>query len=329
MSHKNDKAVDYTADPHLTPEVKKFLDILNAPGGKPVESLSVPDARKVLVDAQKSVKVDLSGVSVAEKTITAGDYTLLLHIVKPDGAAPLLPGFLFIHGGGWVLGDFPTHQRLVRDLVVHSGAAAVFVNYTPTPDEHYPRAIDEIFAATQWLAENGREIGIDGSNIAIVGNSVGGNMSAVTAIRCNEKGAPRLKCQVLMWPVTNADFDTKSWRRYGEQRFLTASLMQWMWGLYTTNDAQRLEPYASPLQATSNQLKGLPPTLIQVAENDILRSEGEAYGRKLSDAGVPCTTIRYNGVIHDWGMLNGLAHLPETRSLILHAAAELKFHLGL
>ncbi|WP_298710091.1 alpha/beta hydrolase [Chitinophaga sp.] len=328
MSHKNDKAAGYSADPHLTPEVRKFLDILNAPGSVPVESLPVPEARQVLTTAQQSFKTDVSGVTVTEKTITAGDFTLLLHIVKPEGAAPLLPGFLFIHGGGWVLGDFPTHQRLVRDLVVHSGAAAVFVNYTPTPNQHYPRAIDEIFAATQWLAENGREIGVDGNNIAIVGNSVGGNMSAVTAIRCNEKGGPKLKCQVLMWPVTNADFETKSWRRYGEQRFLTASLMKWMWSLYTTKDSQRDEPYASPLQAAPEQLKGLPPTLIQVAENDILRSEGEAYGRKLSEAGVQATTIRYLGVIHDWGLLNGLAHLPETRSLVLHAAAELKFHLG-
>ncbi len=147
----------------------------------------------------------------------------------------------------------------MRDLVVHSGAAAVFVNYTPTPDAAYPRAIDEIFAATQWLAENGREIGVDGSNIAIVGNSVGGNMSAVTAIRCNEAGAPKLKCQVLMWPVTNADFETKSWRRYGEQRFLTASLMKWMWSMYTTKDAQREQPYASPCRPPPGSSKACRP----------------------------------------------------------------------
>ncbi len=329
MSHKNDSAPDYSVDPHLTPEVKQFLGLLNAPGGKPVESLPIADARNVLVEAQKSVKVDLSGITVTEKTIKAEGHTILLHIVKPEGAAPVIPGFMFIHGGGWVLGDFPTHQRLVRDLVVHSGAAAVFVNYTPSPDAQYPQAINEIYAAAKWVADNGQEIGVNGSNLAIVGNSVGGNMSAVTAIQCKEKGGPSLKCQILMWPVTHADFETKSWRKYGEQRFLTASLMKWMWGQYTNNPVQQQEVHASPLQASTAQLKGLPPTLIQVAENDILRSEGEAYGRKLSEAGVSVTTIRYIGVIHDWGMLNGLAHIPETRSLVLHAAAELKYYLGL
>lgn len=315
--------VDYSVDPRLTKEVKNFLKALNS-GGPPVESLSYEDARNVLVEAQKSAKVDVSGIEVTEKTINADGYAIDLNIVRPEGVKGKLPVFIFIHGGGWILGDFPTHQRLVRDLVVLSGFAAVFVNYTRTPDAQYPRAINEIYAATKWVAEHGDEINVDGTNMAIVGNSVGGNMSTVTALMAKEKGGPHIKLQVLMWPIVDSNFETDSYKQFGEQRFLTKSLMMWMYDLYTKDPKQRKEIYASPLQATKDQLKGLPPALIQVAENDILRDEGEAYGRKLDEAGVKVTTIRYNGVIHDFGMLNGLAEIPETRSLVLHAAAELK-----
>lgn len=324
---KNHTPVDYASDPHLTPQVKAFLDVLNA-SDTPVESLSTEDARNVLVNAQKSVKVDVSGVTVTEKTITADGHTIKLHIMKPEGATGTLPVFMFIHGGGWILGDFPTHQRLMRDLVVLSGFASVFVNYTRTPDAAYPQAINEIYAATKWVAENGHEIGVDGKNLAIAGNSVGGNMSAVTTILAKERGGPEIKFQLLMWPIVDADFDTKSYRKFGTQRFLTKSLMSWMYDMYIPEPEKRKDIHASPLHATAEQLKGLPPALIQVAENDILRDEGEAYGRKLAEAGVPVTTIRYIGVIHDWGMLNGLAHIPETRSLVEHGAAELKKYLG-
>ncbi|WP_343304314.1 alpha/beta hydrolase [Chitinophaga niabensis] len=328
MSNTNQpKPQDYLSDPHLSPAVKEFLKPLNA-GGPPVESLPVPDARKVLVDAQAAVKVDVSGIDVSEKTITTDGFTIKLHIVRPEGVSEKLPVFIFIHGGGWVLGDFPTHKRLVRDLVVASGYASVFVNYTPSPDAKYPQAVNEIFAVTKWVAENGDEINVDGKNLAVVGNSVGGNMTAVTTLKAKEHGGPAIKLQILLWPIVDAGFDTESYRLFGEQRFLTTSLMKWLYDQYTKDPKQRKEIYASPLQATVEQLKGLPPALIQVAENDILRDEGEAYGRKLDEAGVTVTTIRYNGVIHDWGMLNGMAEIPGTRSLILHAAAELKKYLG-
>lgn len=328
MSNTNQpKPQDYLSDPHLSPAVKEFLKPLNA-GGPPVESLPVPDARKVLVDAQAAVKVDVSGIDVSEKTITTDGFTIKLHMVRPEGVKEKLPVFIFIHGGGWVLGDFPTHKRLVRDLVVASGYASVFVNYTPSPDAKYPQAVNEIFAVTKWVAENGDEINVDGKNLAVVGNSVGGNMTAVTTLKAKEHGGPAIKLQILLWPIVDAGFDTESYRLFGEQRFLTTSLMKWLYDQYTKDPKQRKEIYASPLQATVEQLKGLPPALIQVAENDILRDEGEAYGRKLDEAGVTVTTIRYNGVIHDWGMLNGMAEIPGTRSLILHAAAELKKYLG-
>ena len=319
---------DYLTDPHLSQEVKNFLKALNSGGGAPIETRSKEDARKVLVDAQASVEVDLSGIEISEKTIISDGHHVKINIIRPEGVKEKLPVFIFIHGGGWILGDFPTHKRMVRDLVVYSGFAAVFVNYTPSPEAHYPQAINEIYTVTKWVAANGDQINVDGSKLAVVGNSVGGNMTAVTGLKALENGGPEIKLLVMMWPIVDADFETGSYKKFGKDRFLTTSMMKWMYNQYTEDPRQRKEIFASPLQATVKQLKGFPPTLIQVAENDILRDEGEAFGRKLDEAGVKATTVRYNGMIHDFGLLNGLAEVPAVRSLFVHAAAELKKYLG-
>ena len=303
------------------------MKVLNSSGGPPLESLTPLEAREVLVKAQASVPVDLSGIEESEKTITADGYSIKLNIVRPEGATGRLPVFIFIHGGGWVLGDYPTHKRVVRDLVVLTGFAGVFINYTRTPEARYPQAVNEVFAATQWVAEHGDEIGVNGKQLAVVGNSVGGNMAAVTALKAKEHSGPDIKLQIMMWPIVDANFETESYKQFGEKRFLTTSMMKWMYDLYTTDPDQRREIYASPLQATVEQLKGLPPALILVAESDILRDEGEAYGRKLDAAGVAVTTVRYNGMIHDFGSLNALATEPSTRSMLEQAAAELKRYL--
>jgi acetyl esterase/lipase len=324
---EREKTVEIADDSRLSRGVKAFLNVLNSSGGPPLETLPPLDAREVLVNAQASATVDLSGIEESEKTITADGYTIALNIVRPKGIKGKLPVFMFIHGGGWVLGDYPTHKRMVRDLVVLTGFAGVFVNYTRTPDAKYPQAINEIYAATRWVAEHGKEIDVDGENLAVVGNSVGGNMTAVTALMAKEKGGPKIKVHIMMWPVTNANFETESHKQFGDKRFLTTPLLKWMWDLYTTDPKERKEIYASPLQATVEQLKGLPPALIQVAESDILLDEGEAYGRKLDEASVKVTTVRYDGMIHDFGLLNGLAEEPAVRSLFDHAAAELRRYL--
>ncbi|MBF4494515.1 alpha/beta hydrolase [Flavobacterium sp. MR2016-29] len=325
MNTNTIKTVDYASDPHLSPAVKEFLRPLNG-GGSGLETLPADEARNALVGLQESFPVDYSGIKESEKTITHLGYTVTLNIVKPENANGIMPAFMFTHGGGWILGDYPTHKRMVRDLVVLTGYTGVFVNYTRAPEARYPQAVHEVYAVSQWLTENGNEIGVDGTKLGIVGNSAGGNLATASALKAIEEGKAAYKVKVLMWPVTNADFDNTSWTQFGEERFLTASLMKWMWDQYIPA-GQRNEIYASPLQATPEQLKDLPPTLIQVAENDILRDEGEAYGRKLSSAGVEVTTVRYNDVIHDWGLLNGLAHLPQTKALFIQAAAHLKKYL--
>lgn len=317
---------DVTAQPDR--QVASFLQALNGSGGQPMETLSPSAARQVLVDAQASVSVDLSGISVSERDIESDELRVHLHIVRPSNAEGVLPAFMFFHGGGWVLGDFQTHERLVRDLVVRSGAVAVFVDYTPSPEAHYPVAINQAYAATKWVAEHGGEIGVDGSRLAVAGNSVGGNMAAVVSLMAKEKGTPAIKAQVLMWPVTNADFETGSYQQFSEGHFLTRNMMRWFWDNYTTDENDRHSIYASPLRASDEQLAGLPPALIQVAELDVLRDEGEAYGRRLDEAGVPATVTRYNGTIHDFGLLNALAQDPVTQTALDQAGLALNTALA-
>jgi len=270
------------------------------------------------------MEVDLSGIDVTEKNITQDGLDVKLYIVRPSGVTATLPVFMFFHGGGWVLGDFPTHKRFVRDLVVHSGAAAVFVEYSRSPEAKYPTAINEAYAATKWVAANGAGINVDSSRLAIAGNSVGGNMTAVIALMAKDKKGPDIKLQVLLWPVTNAHFDTLSYHLYATQRFLTRNMMIWFWDNYTTDPAARNEIYASPLRASVDQLKGLPPALVQVAENDVLRDEGEAYARALDAAGVPTTLVRIEGMVHDYGLLNPLATVPAVQSALRYAANEIR-----
>lgn len=311
-------------DPQIFSEVRTFLQALNSGDGKPVETLSPADARQVLTGAQQSVVVDYSGITETEKTISQNGYQVNVHIVKPEHGQDGAPVFIFIHGGGWVLGDYPTHRRLVRDLVVHSGAVAVFPDYTPSPEAQYPTAINEIYATLQWIAENGSEIGVDGSNLAVVGNSVGGNMATVITLMAKHDNGPKIKLQVLLWPVTNADFNTDSYNLFANGRFLTKNMMEWFWDNYLPDASKRNEIYASPLQATLDELKGLPQALVQTAENDVLRDEGEAYARKLNEAGVPVTHTRYSGLIHDYGLLNPIATVPAVQTALLQAAAVIK-----
>lgn len=324
LSIGNAFAATDTGVEHTT---QAFLDALNAGTGKPIEQLSPKDARAVLTGAQASVKLTLPKADVSQKTISVDGQNISLTIVRPASVKGTLPVFMYFHGGGWVLGDYPTHERLVRDLVAGSGAVAVFVNYTSSPEAHYPVAINQAYAATQWVAEHGKEINVDGKRLAVVGNSVGGNMAAVVSLMAKDKGTPAIRYQVLLWPVTDANFDTGSYNQFAEGHFLTRNMMKWFWDNYTTDTEQRAQIYASPLRATTDQLKGLPPALVQTAGADVLRDEGEAYARKLDQAGVPVTAVRYNGMIHDYGLLNVVSQVPEVRSAMLQASQELKAHL--
>ena len=314
---------DYATDPNIDRRIKSFLKVLNSGDGPPMEQTKPADARKVLERAQNSVKTDTSGIDITEKTISQNGVSVKLFIVRPSGQSGVLPVFMFFHGGGWVLGDFPTHKRLVRDLVVYSGLACVFVEYTRSPEAKYPVALNECFAGTKWVAEHGAEINVDGKRMAVVGNSVGGNLTAAVALMAKVNNLD-LKFQLLFWPVTNAYFETESYNKYATSRFLTKNMMIWFWDNYISKPEHRNEIYASPLKASVERLNGLPPALVQVAENDVLRDEGEAYARKMDEAGVDVTLVRIDGMIHDYGLLNPIATVPAVQSALRAAAAELK-----
>jgi acetyl esterase len=227
-------------------------------------------------------------------------------MVRPRNVSGLLPVIVYIHGAGWVFGNAHTHDRLVRELTVRAQAATVFVNYSLSPEAKYPTAIEEIYAALQWISEHGAEHDLDPARIAVAGDSVGGNMTAATTILAKRRNGPKLAAQLLFYPVTDADFGTGSYEQFATGYFLSRDGMKWFWDQYTTDPAQRAEITASPLRASLDELAGLPPALVIVAEADVLRDEGEAYAAKLRAAGVPTTAVRYQGIIHDFVMVNAM-----------------------
>ena len=245
-------------------------------------------------------------------------------VVRPTGTNGRLPVVMYFHGGGWILGNFGTHQRLVRELAAGTGAAFVFVNYTRSPEAHYPVSIEEAYAATKWVAERGAELGLDGRRLALAGDSVGGNMTAAVTLLAKERGGPALRYQALFYPVTHAAFDTDTYQQFADGPWLTRKAMEWFWDAYAPDVERRTEPTASPLLASLEQLKGLPPALVITDEADVLRDEGEAYSRKLRQAGVDVTAIRYEGIIHDFMMLNAVAETNAARAAVAQATQALR-----
>ncbi|MFE1803058.1 alpha/beta hydrolase, partial [Streptomyces sp. NPDC059517] len=213
-------------------------------------------------------------------------------------------------------------------LAVGANAAVVFPEYDLSPEARYPVAIEQNWTVARWVATTGADHGLDASRIAVVGDSVGGNMAAALTLMAKERGDVALVQQVLFYPVTDASFDTGSYHQFAEGYFLRRDGMQWFWDQYTTDEKQRAEITASPLRATTEQLTGLPPALVITGEADVLRDEGEAYANKLREAGVPVTAVRYQGIIHDFVMLNALRETHAAEAAISQAIAVLKSALA-
>jgi acetyl esterase/lipase len=286
------------------------------------------DGRKAVDDAQ-SPEIDVPGTTRETLTIPGGPTgSVPVTIFRPDGAEGPLPVVLYIHGAGWVFGNDHTHGRLARELALGTGAAVVFPNYSLSPEARYPVAIQENYAVAQWVSTHGAEHGLDPTRLAVAGDSVGGNMAASLTLTAKEHGDIRLAAQVLFYPVTDASFDTESYHQFATGYFLRRDGMQWFWDQYTTSETDRAQITASPLRASTEQLADLPPALIITAEADVLRDEGEAYAGKLRAAGVPVTAVRYQGVIHDFVMLNALRGTHAAQAAIAQAAAFLRDALG-
>ena len=307
----------------LEPATQAFIDSLA--GATPIYTLSPEAARNVFAGAQKSVSVKLAPARSEDRVVNVGPKGRTdIRIYRPESVKGPLPAVIYTHGGGWVLGDRETHDRLVRELTIGASAVVVFVDYHRSPESRYPVAVEESYAVLKYVAEHPDEFGADASRIAIAGDSVGGNMTAVVALLAKERKGPDVKAQLLFYPVTDASMSTGSYREFAEGPWLTRKGMEWFWDQYLPEASKRADIHVSPINASLEQLKGLPQTLLLVDENDVLRDEGEAYGRKLAEAGVPVISVRYNGTIHDFMLLNPIASTPPVRGAVDQASAYLR-----
>ena len=306
----------------LEPAAQAFVDATANPPF--LYDLEPEEGRKV-VDTVQDGAIFKPEIDEEWITVDGGPTgSVPVRIVKPQGTNATLPVILYTHGAGWVFGDAHTHDRLVRDLAVGAQAAVVFPEYDRSPEAHYPVANEQSYAVAQWVVTSGAERGLDGSKIAICGDSVGGNMAIALTLMAKERGDVSFVQQVLFYPVTDASFDTGSYKEFASGYFLSLDGMKWFWDQYTTSEEDRAEVTASPLRATLEQLDGLPAALVINGEADVLRDEGEAYAEKLRAAGVPVTQVRYGGTIHDFVMLNSLHDTEASKAAVAQAVATLK-----
>ncbi|MFI8486131.1 alpha/beta hydrolase [Streptomyces rubrogriseus] len=308
--------------PVLEPAAAAFAEATARPPY--LHDLRPTEARGVIDEAQ-SGPVALPAVTEEWITVPNGPTGgVRTRIVRPAGAAGLLPVILYLHGSGWAYGNARTHDRLVRELAVGAGAAVVFPEYDLSPEERYPVALEQSYTVARWITVKGTARDLDSRRLAVAGDSAGGNMAAALTLMAKEYGDVPLVQQVLFYPVTDAAFDTRSYDQFAEGYFLRRDGMQWYWDQYTTNQAERAQITASPLRATTEQLTGLPPALVVTGEADVVRDEGEAYANKLRAAGVPVTAVRFQGIIHDFVMLDALRETHAARAAISMAVATLR-----
>jgi acetyl esterase/lipase len=306
----------------LEPEAQAFAEATAKP---PFLFELTPEKGRAAVDEVQSGPVNKPPVDIEDRMIDGGPGgQVSIRIVRPQNAPAILPVIVYIHGAGWVFGNQHTHDRLIRELAIGAEAAVVFPNYSLSPEAKYPTAIEESYAVVKWVAGHGTEFGLDTKRIGIAGDSVGGNMAAAVTLLAKERGEPDIRLQLLFYPVTDATFDTESYHQFAQGYFLRRDGMMWFWDQYTTNPGERSEITASPLRASAEQLAGLPPALVITAEADVLRDEGEAYANKLREAGVRVTAARFQGIIHDFVMLNALSNTAAARGAIALATAWLR-----
>ncbi len=306
----------------LDPVYKAMLDQMAAAGGPAMTDVPVADFR-AMYRGMQPLAPQLQVGRVEDRRIPGPGGDIPLRIYVPDGSGPFAVMMNF-HGGGWVIGDNDTADAQCREMCRRAGVAVVSVDYRLAPEHRYPAAADDCYAATVWAAANAGSFNADGSRIAVGGDSAGGNLAAVVAQMARDRKAPAIRFQLLLYPVTNARFDTGSYIDNGAGYFLTRDTMLWFWDQYAPDELQRMQPYASPLQASD--LSGLPPALIMTAEYDPLRDEGEDYAARLIKAGVPTQCIRQMGLIH--GFFAQSQTVPAALPPMVQACAALKLALA-
>lgn len=321
-------ARDAGSAPVLEPVTRELLNEIAASGVPPIYTLSPADARNALATFQVK-PLSLPPTTVEDTTFPVGPTgSTRIRIVRPQEVAGPMPVVMYFHGGGWMLGDRETHDRLVRELAHGTGAAVVFVDYEPTPEAQYPVQLEQCYEATRYVVDNGKHLGLDPTRLAVAGDSAGATLATVVALVAKDRGGPKIDFQLLFYPVTDAAMNTPSYTAFEEGYWLTAKAMEWFWDAYLPDASAREQPTVSPLRASIAQLRDLPPALIITSENDVLRDEGEAYARRLWEAGVPAASVRMNGTIHDFALINQLAETAPVRAAIELAMAALRNALG-
>jgi acetyl esterase len=299
-------------------------DLVDATSKPPYLYEIGPEAARKFLDELQSAPVEKLPVDEEWVVVPASVGDVRVRIVRPQGLAGDLPVIVYMHGGGWILGNAGTHDRLVRELAVGARAAVAFVEYPNSPQAHYPVAIEQGYATAQWIVREGASRNLDPTRIAVAGESVGGDMTAALALMAKDRGDVNFVHQSMYYPVTDAAMDTASYDEFETGWYLSRKAMEWFWDAYLPEVDKRSDIYASPNQATVEQLIGLPPALLIVDEADVLRDEGESYAAKLRAAGVAVTTVRYPGVVHDFMLLNSMTDTRATRAAVAQATAHLR-----
>ena len=308
----------------LEPAAQAFADDAAHP---PFSYELGPEKTRAGLDQLQSGPVAKLDADVRELEVSTSEGPVPVRVVRPTGAPPTLPVILYLHAG-WIAGDTSTHDRLVRELATGARATVVFPSFTLSPEARYPTAINQIYDVAGWVRDRGAANGFDASRVAIAGDSAGGTMATVVTMMAKERGGPAFVHQLLIYPVTDAAFDTPSYEQFATGFHVNRRHMQWMWDQYMPDERERGDPHAAPLKASIRDLAGLPPATVITAEADVVRDEGEAYAGKLREAGVPVTGVRYLGTIHDFVMLNALRETTAARAAIAQAIATLRRSLG-
>ena len=309
--------------PVLDHTIRDVLHGFAAHREPPIYELTPEEARKLFLRVQ-SLPAQKRDAEIQDREVNSEAGPLRVRSIRPAAARARTPAIMYFHGGGWVLGDATTHDRLVRELAAGAEATVVFVDYDRAPEHRYPVTIEQAYAATKYVSEHPEEFAIERTRLAVAGESSGGNMATVVSLLARERGRPHIAGQLLLYPATSADFETPSYRQFAQGPWLTRRAMEWFRDQYLPDRTVRRDPHASPLLASLDQLAGLPRAAIITAENDVLRDEGEAYGRKLMQAGVEVVATRYNGTIHDFMTLDAMAQAAPTRAAMAQAVRFLR-----
>ena len=307
----------------LDPQARAFLDRFATGGARPFHALTVDEARRAIEEQTRAFGPREAVATVEDRAIAGPADALAVRIYAPSRERPL-PALVYFHGGGWVIGNLRTHDAVCRALTNSARCITVSVDYRLAPEHRFPAALEDCYAAANWVAENADRLGVDPARVAVGGDSAGGNLAACVALMARERRAPSLVFQLLVYPVTDDAMDTPSYQAFAEGFFLTRPDMEWFWNHYAPDKADRESRFACPAKATD--LRGLPPAMIITAEFDPLRDEGERYAARLSAAGVPVTLRRYDGMVHGFFRLSHI--MDQGKAALADAGAVLRAALS-